>query len=643
MVNQNSVLFQPYRLGKLRLKNRIMLPPMNIRTQDGFGTRFSRGQEEFWAERAKGGAGLIVTGQIKIENKLDPYPRMTVYPVMDSDTKIKEAARIADRVHVYDTKIFAQLNLGGGLQADAPIEEQPPVSASPNPVLGHEEWTARELTRDEIHYLVNCFADAAGRMIRAGFDGIYMHTSGYLLDQFITAKWNRREDEYGGSLENRMRIFDEIMEATRKKIGPFVPIVCSLIIDEGAPGGREIEETRQILEHMQKSGINALDLRVGGYRNLELSLPGSHFPDCVAVEAAEKLRDRVTVPVFLHGKISTPEQAEEILESGLADIIGVARPFIADPQWGEKARHGRREEIRPCLYCMQCSQLLSEKKYVGCSVNPEFGYELYPKVTPAMEKKKIAVIGGGPGGMQFALTAAKRGHEVHLIERQDKLGGNLKEAALPDYKFRIENFIQWYRHQLSQLPVDIRLNTPATPEVLESIGPDVVVAAVGALPVVPPIPGIELAKEALCVMRGDVPVGNKVIVIGGGFIGCELAYMLAKAGKEVMVVEMMDKALAQESVFVSRTMLKVMDELGIKLYLNAAVKKIAAGHIEYASPDGQPRGLEADDIVVAVGMAPDKTAEELVAPYDTYWIGDGKQAGKMIRAVQEGHRLAMEL
>lgn len=643
MVNKDSKLFEPFRIRKLQLKNRIILPPMNIRAQDGYGDRFSRGQEEFWTERARGGAGLIVTGQIKIENKLDPYPRLTVYPVMDSDTKIKEAARIADRVHVYDTAIFAQLNLGGGLQADAPIKEQPPVSASENEVLGHPDWKTRALTKDEIHYLVDCFASAADRMIRAGFDGIYMHTSGYLLDQFITERWNRRTDEYGGNLENRMRIFDEMLDATRKKIGPGAPIVCSLIIDDGAPGGRDIEETRAIMKHMQESGIDALDLRVGGYRNLELSLPGAHFPDGVAVEAVKMLKADIRVPVFIAGKISTPELAEKLLEEGIADLIGIARPFIADSQWAEKIRKGQRAELRPCLYCMQCSQQLLEKKYVACTVNPEFGYELYPHVTPAVKKKKFVVIGGGPGGLEFAMTAAQRGHEVHLFEKEDKLGGKMNEAAMPDYKFRIGQFVEWYKYQLSKLPVDIRLSTPITKEALDEISPDAVIASPGARPVIPPIPGIDAAKEALAVIRGETLVGDKVIIIGGGLIGCELAYMLGKAGKKVYVVEMMSRALALESPFVARTMLKEMDALGIELYLNSAVKNIAPNFIEYAGQDGGLHKLEASDVVVAVGMAPDKSVADIIKGYDCFWIGDGKKTGKIVKAVQEGHRLAIEL
>lgn len=219
----------------------------------------------------------------------------------------------------------------------------------------------------------------------------------------------------------------------------------------------------------------------------------------------------------------------------------------------------------------------------------------------------------------------------------------MNEAAMPDYKFRIGRFIEWYKHQLSKLPVDIRLNTPVTREALDEIAPDAVILSPGARPVIPPIPGIDTAKEALAVMRGEVSVGDRVIIIGGGLIGCELAYMLGKEGKNVYVVEMMDKALALESPFVARTMLKEMDKLGIQLYLNSAVKKIAPGSIEYAGRDGTVHRLEADDVLAAVGMAPDRSAADIVKGYDCFWIGDGKKTGKIVKAVQEGHRLAVEL
>jgi len=636
-------LFEETNLGRLRLKNRIVLSPMNTRLPEGDGKVFNRAQEEFFAARAKGGAGLIITGQVKIEDIIDPFPVITVYPVIDSDTKIKEIARIADRVHLYGTKIIAQLNLGGGRQADFLSPEHIPVGPSENPVLGHPEIFTKELTVEEISLLVDCFGRAAGRLWRAGFDGVYFHTNGYLLDQFMTARWNRRTDKYGGSLSDRMQIFREMLASVEAYAGPDFVKMVGLVLDEGTPDGRTFEETIDIARMIETIGVDAFHVRVGSYSNLELSLPSYHFPDGTALAAAKRFRGEVSTPVIVDGKLSTPALCEAALQEGQADLIGIARPFIADSQWVNKAKSGDEEDIRPCLYCMQCSEALLQKRYLACSVNPALGWEVYPPASTG-KAKVVAVIGGGPAGMEFAVTAKQRGFSVHLFEREPVLGGKLRAASVPDYKYQIARYIQWQERRLISAGVTVHLDAKDAVLSIKKLRPDVVVSAVGAIPMELPVPGIEYAKDALAVLRGDEETGARVAVIGGGLIGCEVAYVLAKMGKQVRVVEMLDQPLLSESVFTRNTMLKELEGLGVVFSLGSRVSRLYYDGLDVATASGDRR-IKADTIVIAAGMRPDESLKAVISELapEVYWIGDAKSVGKIIHAVSEGYRLACEI
>ncbi|MDG3085556.1 NAD(P)/FAD-dependent oxidoreductase [Vibrio hannami] len=647
MKGAHSKLFESVQLGRLKLKNRIAMSPMQPRFVEGThqDATFSKWYVDYFKERAKGGVGLIITGQIKAEKNIDPYPTNACFPVLDSEEKVKEFAELTEVVHRYGTKIIAQLSAGAGRLADYPREEQWPAAPSELSMFYNPDLKTRSLELDEIKGLIAAFGKAAGKVKQAGFDGLYFHADAYLIDQFISSCWNQRTDEYGGSFENRMRFFDECFTAAKAAVGDDFPIFVGLALDHGFEGGRKMDETLQIARYMEsKYHIDAFHMRNGCYDGFSSLSPNAHYPDGTVVDNAKIFRKEIKTPIIIDGKFGEPDLTTEVVESGLTDVVGMARALLSDPEWPNKVRQGRVEEIRPCIRCMECFDRVLKGKYMGCSVNAKVGQERSLPVMPAIAQKDVLVIGAGPAGMEAARIAAQRGHRVTIADKAQKLGGRLNEAAAPDYKYLVGKFKDWQANAMSKMDIEIKIGIDIDAAYVEQHNPDTVVLATGAKPFVPKIEGIEKAFHGVDILNEKVTVTGKTVVIGGGLVGCETAYFLAKRGVEVEIVELRDDIVTDVSVFNRFEMIGELEALNVKVHTDSMVSKVAGEGIVVVSA-GEEKVLNADSIVLAAGFIPD---DELYFDIqsmvdEVYLIGDATKARKIYDAVHDGYEIGKEI
>jgi 2,4-dienoyl-CoA reductase-like NADH-dependent reductase (Old Yellow Enzyme family) len=570
-------LFTPGYIGKLGIPNRIVMPPMGT----GYGHldgSVSQREMDYYTARARGGAGLIIITATKVERLMEPssFALGSHFGAIDSDSLIAALADLAEAVHDYGAKIALQLTSAFGQNASVFTPEKvPPVSASAIPVIMNPAVICRPLTIEEIHFIVEAFGMAARRAMMAGFDMVELHGhAGYLIDQFISRLWNKREDEYGGDLDGRMRFPVEIIASIRKNTGPDLPISFRLSVEHGIPGGRDTEESQEIARRLEGAGVDVIHASAGCYENFDLSLPSTYMPDACLSGMASAIKEAVHIPVIAVGKI-TPENGEDLLENGRADFIATGRALVADPDWPQKVRTNRRQDVRPCIRCNEYCTRLFSLKTMSCTVNPCVGKERYYKIEKTETPKHVLVIGGGPAGMEAARVAKLRGHEVILVEKATVLGGQLPAAASPPFKKELRHLIQWWERQLNQLGVDIRLNVEASPEMVAQMAPDAVVVATGARPVIPDIPGIQ-GDNVIGVVDyhlGRKPVGERIVVAGGGMAGCDAALELAQQGKQVTILEMLPQAAGDVNMVNRGTLLRLLTEWGVKIRVNSLLSQ----------------------------------------------------------------------
>lgn len=660
-------LLKPAKIGSMELRNRVMMAPTDYDFVTGNyrDATFTQRLADVYIERAKGGCGLILTGGVKCEQKLDAFPKSLNYPVMDRHERIKEFANVADGVHRYGAKIAAELHAGGGRLADTIEEGEVPVSASRVITQYDPSVYTRPLTIDEIHYLTRSFGEAAARLKAAGFDAVdVMCSGGYLIAQFLSPMWNLREDEYGGTPEKRMRFLIECLESVKEHCGDDYPIILNLCIDEKLAHielgllttGEKLDESQlpdfssngintdyaiEVAQELERRGlVDAFEIRVGNYYNQEHIVPSAYSTNDEYMVAIKQFKKGVTLPVIFENKINYPTEMQELIESGICDFVSMGRGWIADPYWEKHAEKGE-EEIRPCIRCMMCIEQLWNGKYCQCAVNPEFGHE-GEKLCPALEKKNVMVIGGGAGGIQAALTASRRGHNVTLVEAKDELGGRTFEAGAVSYKKGVERYGNWAVRQLEKSDVRVLTGTKATKEFVLSENPDAVFIATGAEAVRPRIKGVEKAVAMEDVILEGEHSFKKPIIIGGGMIGCETAYRLWEDGTDVTIIEMLpDVLMVGTSLVYRHAAVKKIRETGVNILTNASVVEILDDGVLLA--DGTK--VEGDKVILAVGLRPDKTLfEELSEEIDeVYEIGDAKHPGKIFHAVNDAHKIAADL
>ena len=643
-----SKLFEPGKIGSLTLKNRIAMAPMGIVGLYESDGRLSQRGIDYFAARARGGTGLIITGLIR-PHRLFEQPRGMpfVRSVMaDNRMYITTLNQFADALHDYGAKVCVQLTAGVGRVANPEyLSDDDPVAPSVLPCYWDPSRMSRELSIEEIERLVQAFEFSARVLRDAGIDAVQLHGhEGYLLDQFKTALWNKRTDRYGGNLENRLRFPLEVIEAVKRGAGADFPVIYRFGLKHYLDGGREIEEGLEIARRLEAAGVDALDVDAGCYETWYWPHPPTTQPPGCMVDLAEMVKKEVKIPVMAVGKLGYPDLAEMVLEEGKADFVILGRALLADPDWPNKVKAGEVDDIRPCIGDHECLKRIVERKYLSCTVNPQVGMEREFTLRPADKKKSVLVVGGGPGGMEAARVAALRGHQVTLWERDKVLGGNLIPASVPDFKQDYASLIRYLVNQIKKLGVTVELGKEANAELIQRMQPDVVFIATGSRPIVPQIPGVKKDKvvTAVDLLLGKKKAGKTVVMVGGGLVGCETALHLVRQGKKVTVVESLDTA-ARDMFKANRLhLLKLLEDEKVQIMTDTSVLEVKDEGIVIAGKEGKKSTLAADTVVLALGMQCNDGFEEVLRNKvpEAYAIGDCVETGKVINAMWGGFRTA---
>jgi NADPH-dependent 2,4-dienoyl-CoA reductase/sulfur reductase-like enzyme len=509
----------------------------------------------------------------------------------------------------------------------------------------------RALTVREIHDLVVSFGEAARRAKEAGFDAVEIHcTHSYLIDQFMSPRFNHRTDIYGGSIENRARFACEIVTYVREKVGKDYPIICRMTGEEYVEGGITIEDAKVNAALLIKSGADCLSISVG-FSDYVVPNPPMFFPEGCFLHLAESVKKSVSIPVIGVGRISNTMLAEQALREGKADLIAIGRALIADPYLPQKAKNGRFEEITPCIYCNQgCVDRVTKGLDITCLVNPAVGREKQFTTISAKKPRKVLVVGGGPAGLNAAIVAKKRGHDVVLAEKEERLGGQLNSASRPPKKEGIKRLIDYLSKQVSKLRIKTYISKRVNKEFVQEINPDVIVMATGSTFAIPSIPGIhrENVLSVTEILEGKKKVsGEKAIVVGGGQVGLETAEFLGADGKKVTVLEMSDEVGADLSLRTKGFLLKKLSEVNVQILLNRKVEEIS-NHGVRVDHFGQHEEFTGDAIVIATGLTPERTLlqelEEIIPEFEKFYIvGDCIEPRKALEAIYEGTRVGNEI
>ncbi|NLI89330.1 MAG: FAD-dependent oxidoreductase [Epulopiscium sp.] len=631
--NNRSSMFTTISAGSTKLKNRFVVSPMVTVYCDEDGMATDQ-YISYYEARAKGGWGLIITEDYAV----DPAGRGFFTPGLWKDEQIESHTKLTDRIHRAGAKVFAQI-YHAGRQTTSGLIGQQTISASPIPcpVLGE---TPRQLAREEIKKIVSQFGDTALRAKKAGFDGIEVHGGhGYLIAQFMSGYSNKRWDEYGGNIKNRMRFPLEIIADIREKCGPDFTIGFRLSADEYVPRGRTIEETRIIVKMLEEAGVDLLNISAGVYGSTWAVIPPLNVRNGWIVHFAEDIKKIVDIPVITVGRINDPLMGESIIDSGKADLIAMGRGSLADPDLPNKFLEGRYEDIRHCIGCQQgCVSILFLNKPIRCLVNPTCGFEYLDELKKADKPKKVIVVGGGPGGMEAARAAALSGHEVSLYEQTGRLGGEFAVGAIPPEKGDLILYSSWVARQIKKLGVDINLQTEFTAKMLDEKKPDKVIIATGSHYKKPNIPGIDKKHivNATDVLLGNVEVGQKVVVLGGGLIGSETATYLGENGKDVTIVEQKESIAIEEEGTRRKFLMELVEDLDIKLMTNTKLLEInnESVHLERS---GVETDLKADTVVLALGLEPNANLEEEIKDrVDITIVGDAIKPRDALEAIREG-------
>jgi len=670
-------LFEPIRIGNMVLKNRIKLPAMAVGMGEDGG--ISEEIKAFYALMAKGGVSFL--GISCTPTRLIQDPMLGLY----ENRFVPGLRKLVDVIHEYDTKVYAQMGVGYSWAfGNGPVEL---VSPSGTTVSGRpgtpfrmggpfEPTMPRALSRVEIHQIVEAFGDGARRAKEAGFDAVEVIASvGYVISQFMSPLTNKRTDEYGGSLENRMRFLLEIIENIQKKTGKDYPITCRISgADLMEPTGYDLEDTKKMARILEEAGICQIDV-MAGWHNTTVAMIQTQVPQGAWVHLAEGVKRVVHIPVAAGTQIQDVLVAEHVLAQGKADMIFMARALIADPELPNKAKEGRLKDIRPCMNCCRCMEA-SDNPPVYCSVNARIGREFeYPCEKPSATKKRVLVIGGGPGGMEVARIASLRGHKVTLCDQNSRLGGSLLLASVTNW--RLGPVLEYMVREIRKLSIEIKLNTTVTPQWVEKMRPDAVVVAVGG--VAPPLEvpvadspilldrrriqevleGRSIQKGALAkrfvsylgrllikyfydpsllkwLLKFNFPFKKRVIILGGNYAGCELAETLVARGKEVTIIEESGRMGSDIGIIHRWVFLRNLKDFGVKMITNAKLLEVTNKGVKIFR-GGSTEFIETDTVVKVRITTNKKLFKELEGKIPIlYCVGDCSEQGMLFEAVASG-------
>ncbi len=658
-------LFEKTRIGSCELKNRFAMAPMGpLGLGDAEGGFNQRGID-YYTERAKGGTGLIITGVTFVDNEVEEHampscPCATYNPVHF----VRAAREMTERIHAYGAKVFLQLSGGfGRVTIPTNLGEFPPVAPSAIP----HRWlnkTCRPLTVEEIHSIVKKFGDGAYNAKRAGFDGVQIHAvhEGYLIDQFAIALFNNRTDEYGGSLENRLRFAKEIVEEIKARCGQDFPValryspksmmkdwrVGALPGEEFKEAGRDLDEGVEAAKLLVEYGYDALDVDVGTYDAWWWNHPPMYQEKGLYRKYAKLMKETVNVPILMAGRMDNPEMASACIADSTCDIISLGRPLLADPDYVNKLRANRYEFVRPCLSCHEgCMGRIQEYSALNCAVNPQACRERDMAYQPICRPKKVLIVGGGVAGCEAARVLAIRGHEPHLFEAGSQLGGNLIPGGAPDFKEDDHALAAWYGRKLERLSVPVTLNHKVTAAEVLAGDYDAVIVATGSTPKVFSLGDDAKVHTAADVLNGKVTCSDRVTIVGGGLVGCETALWLAKQGKQVTIVEALDKLLAVNGPLChanSEMLEALIPYNNIQVVTSAKVQHFENGVLTAQTPEGECK-LEADDVILCVGYKEeDSLYKELeFAVPELYCLGDARKVANIMYAIWDAFEVANHL
>lgn len=657
-----SKLFSPIKIGSITIKNRFAMAPMGpLGLADANGGWNQRGID-YYVERAKGGTGLIITGVTFFDQVVEKQDPSTVpNPLYKPVNFVKTSREMTERIHAYGSKIFLQLSGGfGRVTIPTNVGDILPIAPSAIP----HRWldkTCRAITVDEIHAIVKQFGEAAFHAKRAGFDGVQIHAvhEGYLIDQFAISMFNQRTDEYGGSLENRLRFAKEIVEEIKKTCGDDFPVtlrfsVKSMIKDwrVGAlPGedfeekGRDTEEGLKAAKLLESYGYDALDTDVGTYDAWWWNHPPMYQKKGLYREYCKMVKEVVDIPVFCAGRMDNPDMALEAIENGECDVIDLGRPLLADPDYCNKLRCGKITQIRPCISCHEgCMGRVASYSLLNCAVNPQAARERVNAYEPILKKKKVLIVGGGVAGCEAARVLAIRGHQPVVYEKGSRLGGNLIPGGAPDFKEDDIALADWYTNELNRLGIHVHLNTELNEEEIKAMDYDTVILATGSKPKVFSLGDDSHTYTAEQVLLKQKDAGKKTVVVGGGLVGCETALWLAQNGIHVTIVEALDKVMAVNGPLcaANKEMLEALLPFnGVEIITGAKVTEFANGEVKVDTKEGS-KTIMSDSVILSVGYKEENTLYnnlQFDIP-DLYLLGDAKKVSNIMYAIWDAFEVA---